>query len=127
MKSSHRDQVFFFLFFFTFLGQIFIHDQLSVPEVIQDGAEVRGVPVDQVGACLVLWEHIRRRHLMRRSFALSCWITVTFAEIGRRQNVESEQNNMKEKLRNLSLTLKLMDKFCNYASVKCPALDISWS
>lgn len=29
-----------------------------MPQVIQDGAEVRGVPVDQVGSGLVLWEHI---------------------------------------------------------------------
>lgn len=42
---------------FTFLSQIFIHDQFSVPQVVQDGAEVRGVPVDQVGSRLVLREH----------------------------------------------------------------------
>lgn len=44
----------------TFLSQIFIHDQFSMPQVIQDGAEVCGVPVDQVGSSLVLREQIKR-------------------------------------------------------------------
>lgn len=39
---------------FTFLGQVLIHDQLSVPKVVQDGSEVSGVPVDEVGPRLVL-------------------------------------------------------------------------
>lgn len=42
------------LFCVTFLSQVLIHDQLSVSKVIQDGAEVCGVPVDKVGSGLIL-------------------------------------------------------------------------
>lgn len=36
-----------------------------MPQVIQDGAEVCGVPVDQVGSCLVLEEHIKGSYSIR--------------------------------------------------------------
>lgn len=36
-----------------------------MPQVIQDGAEVCGVPVDQVGSCLVLEEHIKGWYQIR--------------------------------------------------------------
>lgn len=40
-----------------------------MPQVVQDGAEVRGVPVDQVGSRLVLREHKswREKHAMKPS------------------------------------------------------------
>lgn len=43
---------------FTFLCQIFIHDEFSMPQIIQDWAKVCGISVDQVGSGLILQQHI---------------------------------------------------------------------
>lgn len=40
----------------TFLCQILVHDQFSMPQIIQDGAKVCGVPVNQVSSCVILYE-----------------------------------------------------------------------
>lgn len=38
----------------TFFRQVLVDDQLAMPKVVEHRPKVRGVPVNQVGACFVL-------------------------------------------------------------------------
>ena len=76
--------------YFTVLSQVFIHDQFSVAKVVQDGAEVCGVPVDQVGSSLILWEQIKGWHVWRGFGFPYCKYCSLFAEMEKGTKVESD-------------------------------------
>ena len=52
----------------TFLRQLLVVDQFSVPQVVEDGAKVGGVSVNDVRPRLVLWQtHSQSGSLMHRT------------------------------------------------------------
>lgn len=40
----------------TFFCQLLVVDQLAMPQVVEDGAEVGGVSVDHIGSGVILWQ-----------------------------------------------------------------------
>lgn len=58
---------------FTFLCKVFVHDQFSVPQIVEDGAKIRRVPVNQVGSRLVLQRHTMSEDVLTETSQERSW------------------------------------------------------